>query len=88
MRIFVAGATGVIGRRVVSSLMKAGHSVTASQRENYLGTWLLEPILNAYGFHPNRLSASRAIRFSISICWFTPALVSVFRLVPTISMVT
>jgi nucleoside-diphosphate-sugar epimerase len=32
MRIFVAGATGVMGRRVVPSLVKAGHNVTAIGR--------------------------------------------------------
>ncbi len=32
MRIFVAGATGVIGRRVVPLLMAAGHRVTAVAR--------------------------------------------------------
>ncbi|MGD8681702.1 MAG: NAD(P)-dependent oxidoreductase [Lysobacterales bacterium] len=31
-RIFVAGATGVLGRRVVPSLVKAGHQVTAMSR--------------------------------------------------------
>jgi nucleoside-diphosphate-sugar epimerase len=32
MRIFVAGATGVMGRRVVPSLVRAGHRVTAIGR--------------------------------------------------------
>ena len=32
MKIFVAGATGVIGRRVVPSLVRAGHDVTAVSR--------------------------------------------------------
>jgi hypothetical protein len=41
--------------------------------------WLNLLFLHAYGFQPSQLSASSAIRFSISICWFTPALVSVFR---------
>ena len=32
MRIFVAGATGVIGRRVVPRLVDAGHQVTGAAR--------------------------------------------------------
>src|SRR3954449_9186212 len=32
MRIFVAGATGVIGRRLVPMLVASGHSVTAMTR--------------------------------------------------------
>src|SRR5215471_5051601 len=32
MRVFVAGATGVIGRRVVPLLLAAGHSITAIAR--------------------------------------------------------
>lgn len=32
MRVFVAGATGVIGRRVVPLLVQAGHSVTGMAR--------------------------------------------------------
>jgi nucleoside-diphosphate-sugar epimerase len=32
MKIFVTGATGVIGRRVVPALMRAGHLVTAISR--------------------------------------------------------
>ncbi|HXE59503.1 MAG TPA: NAD(P)H-binding protein [Gemmatimonadaceae bacterium] len=32
MRIFIAGATGVVGRRVVPALLDAGHSVTAVAR--------------------------------------------------------
>src|SRR4051812_47180547 len=32
VKVFVAGATGVIGRRVVPMLVAAGHSVTAASR--------------------------------------------------------
>ena len=32
MRVFVTGATGVIGRRVVPMLLAAGHGVTATAR--------------------------------------------------------
>ena len=32
MRIFVAGATGVLGRRAVASLIAAGHDVTGIAR--------------------------------------------------------
>src|SRR5438093_1302966 len=32
MRVFVAGATGVIGRRLVPSLVEAGHDVTGMTR--------------------------------------------------------
>ena len=52
MRIFLAGATGVMGRRVVPSLVKAGHSVTALGRSQKareelerLGTRPVEPDL-------------------------------------------
>lgn len=34
MRIFVAGATGVIGRRIIPRLIDAGHEVTAVARTN------------------------------------------------------
>lgn len=33
-RVFVAGATGVLGRRVVSALIAAGHTVTANVRND------------------------------------------------------
>jgi len=33
MRVFVAGATGVLGRRVVPALVAAGHTVTANVRD-------------------------------------------------------
>src|SRR3954454_20221800 len=32
MRVFVAGATGAVGRRLVPKLIGAGHEVTASTR--------------------------------------------------------
>ncbi len=32
MRVFVAGATGVIGRRLLPMLVEAGHEVTAMTR--------------------------------------------------------
>src|SRR4051812_504657 len=32
MRVFLSGASGVIGRRVVPLLLKAGHEVTAAAR--------------------------------------------------------
>ena len=34
LRIFVAGGTGVIGRRVVPALVGAGHHVTAASRSH------------------------------------------------------
>ena len=33
MRIFVTGATGVVGRRAVPQLVAAGHEVTAAGRD-------------------------------------------------------
>ncbi len=35
MRIFVAGATGVIGRRLVPQLVAQGHEVTALTRRDH-----------------------------------------------------
>jgi 2-alkyl-3-oxoalkanoate reductase len=35
MRVFVAGATGVVGRRLVPRLLEAGHSVVATTRSPY-----------------------------------------------------
>ncbi len=40
MRIFVAGATGVIGRRVVPLLVGRGHSVTGLVRRPSDAEWL------------------------------------------------
>lgn len=34
MRVFVAGASGVLGRRVVPALVRAGHAVTANVRDD------------------------------------------------------
>jgi nucleoside-diphosphate-sugar epimerase len=33
MRVFVAGATGVVGRALMPMLLKAGHEVTAMGRD-------------------------------------------------------
>ena len=40
MRIFLAGATGVIGRRVVPLLVGRGHSVTGLVRRDADADWL------------------------------------------------
>ena len=32
MRVFITGATGVIGSRVVPLLLQAGHTITAASR--------------------------------------------------------
>ena len=40
MRIFLAGATGVIGRRVVPLLVGRGHSVTGLVRRSVDADWL------------------------------------------------
>jgi nucleoside-diphosphate-sugar epimerase len=40
MRVFLAGATGVIGRRVVPSLVERGHSVTGLVRRAADADWL------------------------------------------------
>jgi nucleoside-diphosphate-sugar epimerase len=42
MRVFVAGATGVIGRQLVPQLMEAGHSVVGSTRSSGKAEWLVE----------------------------------------------
>ncbi len=40
MRIFVAGATGVLGQRTVPMLVQAGHDVTAVARTPEKAAWL------------------------------------------------
>jgi len=42
MRVFVAGATGVIGRQLVPQLVEAGHSVVGSTRSSAKAEWLAE----------------------------------------------
>ena len=42
MKIFLAGATGAIGRRLVPSLLKAGHNVTGTTRSAAKGEVLRE----------------------------------------------
>jgi len=42
MRVFVAGATGVIGRQLVPQLVEAGHDVVGSTRSSAKAGWLRE----------------------------------------------
>jgi 2-alkyl-3-oxoalkanoate reductase len=42
MRVFVAGATGVIGRQLVPQLVEAGHHVIGSTRSSAKANWLAE----------------------------------------------
>lgn len=42
MRVFVAGATGVIGRQLVPQLVEAGHTVVGSTRSSTKAVWLAE----------------------------------------------
>ncbi len=42
MRVFVAGATGVIGRQLVPQLVEAGHTVVGSTRSGTKAGWLAE----------------------------------------------
>jgi nucleoside-diphosphate-sugar epimerase len=42
MRVFVAGATGVIGRQLVPQLVEAGHHVIGSTRSSAKASWLAE----------------------------------------------
>ena len=42
MRVFVAGATGVIGRQLVPQLVEAGHDVVGSTRSSARASWLQE----------------------------------------------
>ena len=42
MRVFVAGATGVIGRQLVPQLVGAGHVVVGSTRSSGTATWLAD----------------------------------------------
>jgi nucleoside-diphosphate-sugar epimerase len=42
MRVFVAGAAGVIGRRLVPMLIEAGHDVTGTTRIDDRAAWLRE----------------------------------------------
>ncbi|MGI9080194.1 MAG: NAD-dependent epimerase/dehydratase family protein [Acidimicrobiales bacterium] len=63
MRVFVAGATGVIGRRVVEELVTGGHDVSAVARTDAKASWLA-----AKGAAPTRVdlfdgdALSRAVR--------------------------
>ena len=50
MRVFVAGATGVLGRRAVARLVAAGHQVTGVARSPEKGA-----VLEALGARPVRL---------------------------------
>lgn len=47
MKVFIAGATGVLGRRVVQLLVSGGHEVTALSRSQANTDWL-----NSHGAHP------------------------------------
>ena len=47
MRVFVAGATGVIGQFLVPGLIAAGHQVTASTRSQAKATGLARPQVTA-----------------------------------------
>ena len=49
MKIFIAGATGVVGRRVVPRLVAAGHQVTAVARTPEKGRWLSQQGANPVG---------------------------------------
>ncbi len=42
MRVFVAGATGVVGRQLVPQLLAAGHSVVGTTRSRSRTGWLLD----------------------------------------------
>jgi nucleoside-diphosphate-sugar epimerase len=42
MRVFVAGATGVIGRQLVPQLLEAGHAVVGSTRSSGKAGWLAD----------------------------------------------
>ena len=50
MRVFVAGGSGVLGRRVVTRLLEAGHDVTASARSDTAAE-----LLTRLGARPSRL---------------------------------
>lgn len=42
MRVFVAGATGVIGRQLVPQVVEAGHTVVGSTRSSTKAAWLAD----------------------------------------------
>ena len=48
MRILITGATGVIGRRVVPMLVKAGHHVTAVVRSPVTGIVLATEMTGSF----------------------------------------
>src|SRR6266581_7788635 len=50
MRVFVAGGTGVLGRRAVPQLVAAGHDVTAAVRSDEKAV-----LVRAMGAHPVRV---------------------------------
>ena len=49
MRVFLAGATGVIGRRLLPRLLEAGHDVTAMTRREDRAVSLREAGCGARG---------------------------------------
>jgi len=53
MRVFVAGATGVLGRRAVAQLVAAGHQVTGVARSPEK-----EALLDALGVRPSASTCS------------------------------
>jgi nucleoside-diphosphate-sugar epimerase len=63
MRVFVAGATGVLGRRAVGRLVAAGHEVTAVSR-----TLEKDAVLDALGARPVRVDVfdAEALRIAVA----------------------
>src|SRR6202521_3488123 len=65
MRVFVAGGSGVLGRRVVGRLLEAGHEVTASTRSEAAAG-----LLTGLGARPARVDLfdSVALRGAMTRC--------------------
>jgi nucleoside-diphosphate-sugar epimerase len=63
MRVFVAGATGVVGRRAVARLVAAGHEVTAVSR-----TAEKDAVVESLGAHPVRVDLfdAEAVRAAVA----------------------
>src|ERR1700704_1280423 len=82
MRVFVAGATGVIGRRAVSRLVAAGHEVTGVSRSPEK-----DALLESLGARPVRVDLFDADALRVAVAGHD-AVVNVTTKIPPIAQMT